>query len=579
MNFQSGKTQAIDLDELNVETANRPKDYKARNEFELDKWNDDPWASTEEGRRKRRWAEDDRWAGDDEDSKQQDTAERWDVDEEALKSGWKAPKRGDQLETNEGWDDWGNFGGGPKPLDEENGSKDFGGHRRVQAASQYATEDSSNYVDGRQNRDDLYRSKEGFGTAGLKERRGDPYAQQQPAPSESLPAMKEVGTGWDDVQSKAAKDAEEELKAAKLSTTQGGDDIPGVTRASIIVFLAGADPVACELKKMVTTIGRAEDNLVVVCDQYTSRHHISINFSSGRFELVAVSQDNLTTVNGYPATHVILKHEDQIEIGAARIKFVVGPVSDIHMQLCPPRNGEPMHLEPAPDRVRSVKTTRKNLIILIAVVATFIVILMAALAIIVSGRGASKDSAQIAANDDNEKNAEVAAEELEAPDTHKEKKLEEVKPVVLDEKDAVIVDSLFEAISQGAGQTRNSPAEITGDIVKFKITSIPEGARIYNQDGTLRGTTPYEIEELVSQGREETWTIRLDDYKDVEQTISLKEGAILNIELEKIDVAPTPKPEPKKTTTKKSSPKKSGAKKTGSKTSGRSGGGKRPILL
>ena len=39
-NYQSGKTQAIDLDELHVKTANRPPEMQVRGEFELDKWSD-----------------------------------------------------------------------------------------------------------------------------------------------------------------------------------------------------------------------------------------------------------------------------------------------------------------------------------------------------------------------------------------------------------------------------------------------------------------------------------------------------------------------------------------------------------
>lgn len=35
-NFQSGKTQAIDLDELHVASQNRPVEMRVRGEFELD---------------------------------------------------------------------------------------------------------------------------------------------------------------------------------------------------------------------------------------------------------------------------------------------------------------------------------------------------------------------------------------------------------------------------------------------------------------------------------------------------------------------------------------------------------------
>lgn len=124
-NFQSGKTQAIDLDELHVASQNRPVEMRVRGEFELDKWGDDPWASTEDSRRRRKWAEDDRWSGDDEEKKER-PEDAWQVDEEAMKAGWHAPKRGDQLVTDDEWGDWDNFGGAPKQLDIEQESKDFG---------------------------------------------------------------------------------------------------------------------------------------------------------------------------------------------------------------------------------------------------------------------------------------------------------------------------------------------------------------------------------------------------------------------------------------------------------------------
>ena len=145
-NFQSGKTQAIDLDELHVASQNRPVEMRVRGEFELDKWGDDPWASTEDSRRRRKWAEDDRWSGDDEEKKER-PEDAWQVDEEAMKAGWHAPKRGDQLVTDDEWGDWDNFGGAPKQLDIEQESKDFGGYRRVQAATQYAQADESDYAD------------------------------------------------------------------------------------------------------------------------------------------------------------------------------------------------------------------------------------------------------------------------------------------------------------------------------------------------------------------------------------------------------------------------------------------------
>ena len=561
MNFQSGKTQAIDLDELNLDSPNRPSDYKARDDFELDKWGDDPWNSTEESRKRRRWAEDDKWAGDGEDQKQKDNAEKWDASEEKLKEGWSAPKRGDQLETSEGWDDWDNFDGGPKKLDDEQESKEFGGRRKIQAASQYASADTSNYVDGRQNRDSLYREKEEYGTAGLKERRGDHFAQNS-APAEPMPEMKEVGGGWDAADavmgsSNAGSSAEDDVKAATISNVQCGEDIPGVTRASIILFQADCDPVICELKKTITSIGRATDNMVIVNDRYTSRHHIKINYNAGKFEMVTVSQDNLTTVNTFPATHVILRSEDQIEIGATRIKFVVGPVSDIHMQLTPPKNGVPFHIGPIPDRVRSPKTTRKNLIILIACVATILVMMTVLMFAMLMGKNEEDNVPQIA-EDTNTKSPDAKGN-ANADDTQQPA----APAITLEDSDTKLLAAMSEGVGLAFGKSRGTPAKVTGKRVHFSLNTTPSGARIYNADGSLRGVTPYDSDEQVSADRKDSWTIRLDDYKDVVKEVSMRSGIDETITLEKDD---TIKPPAKKATG-------GGGKKTTG--GGGSGGGKK----
>ncbi|MBO4350966.1 MAG: FHA domain-containing protein [Proteobacteria bacterium] len=566
-NFQSGKTQAIDLDELHVDSANRPSEYKVRGEFELDKWGDDPWNSTEESRKRRRWAEDDRWYGDDEEKKNQNES-MWDADEEALKAGWHAPKRGDVLVTSEGWDDWDNFGGAPKELEQEQESKDFGGYRRIQAASQYAQVDTSNYVDGRAQRDDLYRSKEVFGTSGVKERKGDPYAdimmQQRNVP---MPEMKPVSE-WNDespAAEKKEKEEEEDMRAsAKISNLaqSSGDDIPGVTRASIIIFQADTEPVVYELKKIVTSIGRGLDNMVILNDQYASRKHLSINYVGGRFELAGLSVDNIASVNGYPITRVMLKNEDQIEVGATRIKFVVGPISEAHMTLRAPKNGKPIHLVPPPREVRSPKTTKKNLILLIAVVGVIVFFVVAMLVFMLLKKDNSVSDAPVA-------NAETEAQEDEKEaETPPEQSLPP-----LQQSDKNIVEGMMEAYSLGTGHYVSTAGSVMGDKIRIKITSEPEGARIYNQDGSLRGKTPYEYDEHVTGDREEDWTIRLDGY--AEQIIKVKLNAAVNEDIKLVSEAPA-KPEPPKPAAKpkpkakpKGGAKKKPAKKGGSGSSGR----------
>lgn len=575
-NYQSGKTQAIDLDELHVMSANRPSEMRVRGEFELDKWGDDPWASTEESRRARRWAEDEKWSGDDEEAKQR-PEDAWDVDEEAMKAGWHAPKRGDQLVTNDGWDDWDNFGGAPKELDAEQESKEFGGYRRVQAASQYAQVDESNYVDGHAQRDDLYRQKEVFGTSGVRERKGDPYANIESAAA-PMPEMKAVGTDWDDAvaasqapvqpEQQASQEGEDMRASAKISTRNTmGDDIPGVSRASIIIYQADTESVVYELKKIKTSIGRGLDNMVILNDQYASRHHLSICYSNGRFELFALSHDNVTSVNGYPISHILLMNGDQIEIGATRIRFVLGPIDDSMLHMSAPINGKPCHLDPPPQEVRSPKTTRKNLILLIAAVGVLVVGLIVGLIILWATADTSPKSPQVAqvtqeAEDEaEERTAKPQVADIKEETEPEPEEKEEAPLVVLSQDDKDTIDAMVESFSTGTSRYRSGSAALYFDNeVSIKIATDPTGARIYNADGSLRGTTPYEVVAHAPKDHQEVLTIRLDGYLDKTLEISYAEQVNESLTLEpekkaapapKKAVPAKPKPKPKKSNSQK----------------------------
>lgn len=576
-NFQSGKTQAIDLDELHVQSANRPTEMKARGEFELDKWGDDPWSSTEESRKKRRWAEDKNWSGDDEEEKKEKPEGFWDANENEMKSGWKAPKRGDVLETDDGWGDWDNFGGAPKQLAQEEESKDFGGFRRVQAASQYAQVDTSNYVDGHAKRDDLYRSKEEFGTANVRERNGDPYANaphqeefgtanvrerfsdpyanmHASQPPMVMPAMQLVGEEWgNDVPNKnqdkdknsAQSDEDDMRSSAKISPqTPAIDDIPGVTRASIIIFQADTSPVVYELKKVITTIGRGLDNMVILNDQYASRKHLSINYVNGHFELFALSVDNIASVNKYPISHIVLMNGDQIEVGATRIRFILGPISDAQMTLSEPVNGRPMHIDPPPQDVRSPKTTRKNLILLIAAVGIIVVILIVGLIVMAVSKpedGKKKPgTAEVTetSTDDSKGSAGSAG-------ASEDSKPELVELLPADEQ---LLDAMLEASSALTPIYMGSNMEIVGKSIRISIASDPPGARIYNEsDGSLRGTTTedYKITEYSTDQFDDKLIVRMDGYVDVPIDIDYMTPVDRTVTLEKDPAFEPPKAAPK----------------------------------
>ena len=563
-NFQSGKTQAIDLDELNVQTANRPPEQNTNGNIGLDKWGDDPWSTTEESRQKRRWAEDDRWAGQDAEKNSRPN-DQWDVEEPKGDNGWRAPKRGDVLETSDGWEDW---GAAPKEMALELETKDNGGYRRVQAASQYAQANDSDYASGRAQRDDIYHQKEVYGTAGIPVRSGDPYASvpEQSAIQNSVPDMKPVDE-WNDnpfsnnppalnpVVTEPANSFDPEPVAPepialKPLGSPANDDIPGKNKASLIIFQPNAEPSVYEITKMSTTIGRALDNMVVLNDKYASRHHLVIKYVSGRYELFSLSEDNIASANGCPFSHIRLMNRDLIEVGATRIRFVFGPVNDTMLSNTAPINGKPDHVDPPPQEVRSPENTRKNLILLIAGVAVIVVFLIGAVVIIAIGKSNKVESHKIVDN---------AAEQQEAINKVKDQKDQKKNDdsVINARNDSDEIKAEDKASPDDAALNADQPAEENPveNVIHIQIKSEPSGAQIINPDGSVRGTTPYDVKEKTDKDAKEKWTIRLENYVDQEievslngdinQTVKLTAVPVEEEEEEKAEPAPAAKPKKK----------------------------------
>ena len=578
--FQSGKTQAIDLDEMRAEVANR-RGLGAGGEHPMDAWGDDPWAQpTEEEKQKRRWAEDRGWAGDaQEDELRNDPVKKWEGDKS--NTGWNAPKRGEQSMT-DGWDDWSSHGGGPLKLDEEDETKDNGGRRKLQAASCYEQNNSSvAYGEGRSMHGG---SDDGYGTAGISEGRGDPYANMNSTSQEdpSMSSMKPVNE-WDmnDVPARGGSGSEGSM-VENANQNKGGEDIPGKTRASIIIFQAQGAPVVYELKKVSTTIGRGLDNMVILNDPFASRHHLVIKYVNGLFEAFCLSEDNIACCNKYPFSHIRLINNDQIELGGTRVKFVLGQITDAMMKLKAPKNGCPMHLSEPPAAVRSASITKKNVIILFGVAAAFLLFSIIGLVLMSSSRSAAQAEAQAKLQEEQDR---AKAEEQAA------REAEENAKVSLTDDELKIIDGMFEAYRAVSMDYHASDARLAGDKVKIKIDSTPSGARIYNADGSFRGVTPYDSVERIEGSRDEKWTLRLDGYDDTKVDVTIKKAMEpVNVEMEKggakpsavAAAAPAPTPAPaaapaSKPATPKATSKPSGSKSSGSKSSGsKSSGGKKP---
>ncbi|MGI5830058.1 MAG: FHA domain-containing protein [Bradymonadia bacterium] len=589
MDYQSGKTQAIDLDELNVTTSNRPKEAKGQGRIELDNWGgEDPWKFTTEGRQRRRWAEDDRWLGDDDKEFVQsgpkaDDLQLWKMEDDGGQRGWNAPKRGDVLEAGDGWEDWGRVDG-PFKIDMDSEGKEFGGYRRVQAASQYEAEDDSVYADGKQRREDIYRRKESssygvgegydnqadpsaasWGTANLQERRGDPYASNLSnvaAPGgagSEIPEMMPL-SDWDFPTSaqltelpdrpKALNDGEEPQTKGKDVYTDSISELPANTKASLIIFLPDGQKTVIELRQQRTEIGRALENAIVLNDPYASRKHLAISYTGANFELTALNRENLTSVNGYPVSRIILMHQDVIELGSTRMKFVFGAASQAHVFPPDVVNAEPRHLDSPPDIALPSGNSNKNLIIMVAVASVLVISLIVGILFVLLS-GEDDESLMQAQQIETEESLQPAVNAAAV----------EIK-VGLSDEDMQIADAMSELTASTTGKRYNGASSTyRGSDIKVLVKTTPEGAQIFNGDNTLRGTTPYEAKDDLLEDQEQMWTLKKEGYKDMIVTVNMGADIDLNLKLQSEEVAPPPKPVARPSAPKKPAARKPAAKK------------------
>ncbi len=104
-----------------------------------------------------------------------------------------------------------------------------------------------------------------------------------------------------------------------------GDEKAG-SRLRIFYPDGGSDIVRLEKEKM--TIGRFEDNDIVIPDPRISRYHAEIEKSSRGFVVKDLGSHNQVRVNGKKIKSVLLKEQDEIRIGPARLIYLTGAAEE-----------------------------------------------------------------------------------------------------------------------------------------------------------------------------------------------------------------------------------------------------------
>jgi S-DNA-T family DNA segregation ATPase FtsK/SpoIIIE len=90
-------------------------------------------------------------------------------------------------------------------------------------------------------------------------------------------------------------------------------------RSLIVVEPTGVRQITIDGPRV--TLGRDDDNDVVIGDPTASRHHAAIEIDEDSAWVVDVGSRNGTELNGLPVNRFALKHRDVLTIGATRLRF------------------------------------------------------------------------------------------------------------------------------------------------------------------------------------------------------------------------------------------------------------------
>ncbi len=92
-------------------------------------------------------------------------------------------------------------------------------------------------------------------------------------------------------------------------------------RAWITLPASGGKELACPVRRLPFSMGRALDNDLVLEGRAVSRHHAQLRALHGRPHLLDIGSTNGTFLNGRRVTEAILKDGDTISLGAVRLLF------------------------------------------------------------------------------------------------------------------------------------------------------------------------------------------------------------------------------------------------------------------
>lgn len=96
---------------------------------------------------------------------------------------------------------------------------------------------------------------------------------------------------------------------------------------------------AISLERPITSIGRKDDNHIVIKDQHVSRYHAQIRNIKGSYVLMDLESTVGTSINGKKVKQAFLKEGDVISVGGSPLIFGQGtPKMPLEYPLTGPQN-------------------------------------------------------------------------------------------------------------------------------------------------------------------------------------------------------------------------------------------------
>ena len=89
----------------------------------------------------------------------------------------------------------------------------------------------------------------------------------------------------------------------------------------LILTTESQGKVAYEFAEQSITVGRAQDNMIVIDDPSVSNRHALLEMSGDTYRLKDLDSTNGTKVNGIPITDTVLRFDDRVRFGAIEARY------------------------------------------------------------------------------------------------------------------------------------------------------------------------------------------------------------------------------------------------------------------